>query len=209
LVDPFDDSSTMSRELILRMSMSVDGFVSGPNGEIDWMLPTMSDAGRQWLLEAFDRVDLIALGHRSYPGMAAFWSTATNVLARPMNEIPKAVFSRSGAITTPTALKEATEADPASLERWMNPIVSGTDLVADIQRMKAEDGKAIMAIGGASFASSLVAANLVDQYLLSVHPVVLGRGVPLFAGVETPLHLKLEDLKQFDTGAVAKIYRPA
>ena len=189
--------------------MSVDGFVCGPNGEMDWSLPTMSEAGRQWLLESFGRVGLIAIGHRSYQDMAGFWLTTDNVIARPMNEIPKAVFSRSGKIDAPAALKEVSGADPAELESWLHPIVSGTDLVADIQRLKAEDGKAIMAIGGASFASNLVAANLVDQYLLSVHPVALGQGRPLFAGLETPRHLKLEDLRQFDTGAVAKVYRPA
>jgi dihydrofolate reductase len=198
----------MSRELILRISMSVDGFVCGPNGEIDWMFPTMSDAGREWLLESFGKVGLIAIGHLSYQQMAGFWLTSDNILARPMNETPKAVFSRSGTITTPPSLKEATEVDQAALQSWLHPTVGGTDLVADIQRLKAENGKAIMAIGGAGFASSLVAANLVDQYLLSVHPVVLGQGRPLFAGLETPRHLKLEDLRQFDTGAVAKVYRP-
>jgi dihydrofolate reductase len=82
-------------------------------------------------------------------------------------------------------------------------------LVADIQRLKAEGGKPIMAIGGASFASSLVAANLVDEFLLSIHPVALGRGRPLFAGLETRANLALKDLKRFDTGALVEIYRPA
>jgi dihydrofolate reductase len=144
-------------------------------------------------------------------------------MARPMNEIPKAVFSRSGSISAPSldkttaALKDATKAetsentsaDQAVLESWLHPTVAGTDLVADIQRLKAEDGKPILAHGGASFATSLIAANLVDMFYLVVHPVVLGRGLPIFAGLEKPIDLKLEDLKQFDTGIVVKTYRPA
>ena len=98
--------------------------------------------------------------------------------------------------------------DQAVLESWLHPTVAGSDLVADVQRLKAEDGKPILAHGGASFASSLIAANLVDVFHLVTHPVVLGRGLPIFAGLENPVDLKLEDLVQYDTGAVIKTYRP-
>lgn len=213
----------MSRELILKMSISVDGFVGGPNGEIDWIFRSMSEAGSQWIVHLLGQVGLHAMGHRTYQDMASYWPTSTNPIARPMNEIPKAVFSRSGAICAPSlekttgALKDATKAeasghsgaDEAVLESWMHPIVAGKDLVADIQRLKAEDGKPILAHGGASFATSLIAANLVDVFHLVVHPVVLGRGLPIFAGLENPVHLKLEQVWQSDTGVVAKTYRPA
>lgn len=212
----------MSKELILKMSMSVDGFVGGPNGEIDWMFRSMSDAGRQWIADLLWQPSLHAMGRRTYHDMAAFWPTSTNPLARPMNEIPKAVFSRSGAISAPSlemttgALKDATKAetseptsgDQAVLDSWLYPTVAGTDLTADIERLKAEDGKPILAHGGASFATSLIVAGLVDVFHLVVHPVVLGRGLPIFAGLENPLHLKLEDLKKFDSGVVVKTYRP-
>lgn len=212
----------MSRELILKMSMSVDGFVGGPNGEIDWVFRSMSETGRQWTIDLLWQAGLHAMGRRTYQDMVAFWPTSTNPIAPPMNEIPKAVFSRSGVISAPNsqettaALKDATKAeaseqmggDPAVLDSWLHPTVAGLDLVADIQRLKAEDGKPILAHGGASFATSLIAANLVDVFHLVVHPVVLGRGLPIFAGLETPLHLKLEDLSQTETGVVVKTYRP-
>lgn len=173
-------------------------------------------------MELLGQVSLHAMGRRTYHDMVAHWPTSTYPIARPMNEIPKAVFSRSGAISAPSlekttaALKDATTAeasghsgaDQAVLDSWLHPIVAGTDLVADIQRLKAEDGKPILAHGGASFASSLIAANLIDVFHLVVHPVVLGRGLPIFAGLEKPVHLKLEDLKQFNTGTVVKTYRP-
>jgi len=213
----------MSKELILRISISVDGFVCGPNGEIDWIFRTSGEDSLQWTVDLLGQPSLHAMGRRTYYDMVAFWPTSTSPMARPMNEIPKAVFSRSGAISAPSlelttvALKDATKAetsehmsvDQTVLESWLHPTVAGTDLVTDIQRLKAEDGKPILAHGGASFASSLIVANLVDLFHLVVHPVVLGRGLPIFAGLENPVYLKLEDLKQFDTGVVAKTYRPA
>ncbi len=134
-----------------------------------------------------------------------------------MNEIPKVVFSRTGAISPPNMEKtiatlkaktsEHINADQV-IANWQHPIVAGKDLIADIQRLKAEASKPILAIGGLSFASSLITSNLVDVFRLSVHPVVLGRGIPLFGGLEAPVRLKLEDLKRFDSGAVVKTYRP-
>lgn len=96
----------------------------------------------------------------------------------------------------------------AVLESWLHPIVAGSDLTADVQRLKAMDGEPINALGGASFASSLIAAHLVDLFHLVVHPIVLGRGLPIFAGLENPVQLKLEALKRFDTGVFIKTYRP-
>jgi len=203
--------------------MSIDGFVCGPNGEIDWIFRTSSEDSTQWLIDLLWQTSLHAMGRRTYHDMVAFWPTSASPLAPPMNKIPKAVFSRSGAISAPSlemataALKDATQADKsgqtsgdqAVLESWLHPTVVGTDLVADIQRLKAEDGKPILAHGGASFVSSLIAANLVDLFHLIVHPVVLGRGLPIFARLENLVFLKLEDLKQFDTGMVVKTYRPA
>lgn len=217
----FDRLTTMSRELVLKMSMSVDGFVCGPNGEIDWIFPTMSEAGRQWTADLLGQAGLHAMGRRTYHDMVAYWPTSDSPIAAPMNEIPKAVFSRSGAISPPgmenttAALEDATTAEPlerttadrAVMESWLRPIVAGRDLIADVQRLKAEDGKPILAHGGASFASSLVAADLVDAFYLVVHPVALGRGLPLFAGLDAPMHLRLEEVRQFDTGVIVKTYR--
>ena len=199
----------MGKELILAMSVSVDGFVSGPNGETDWIFRHTGEASAQWAAERLGQASLIAMGRGSYLGMAGYWPAATGPFARPMNEIPKAVFSRSCAISPPSIEKAADVGiDPAVLKGWRHPIAAGTDLAADVRRMKAEDGGPIVAIGGASFASSLIAAGLVDAFRLAVFPVFLGRGVPIFAGLEGPVHLELEEFKRFDTGVVVKTYRP-
>jgi dihydrofolate reductase len=202
----------MSKELILNMSISIDGFVAGPNGELDWIFRNSSEESREWAAERLMEVSLHAMGHKSYV-MADVWPTAVSPFARPMNEIPKAVFSRSGVIPPPNMEKTAAavkegRVDQSVMHSWMNPIMAGSDLVADIERLKAEDGGPINALGGASFATSLIAANLVDEFRLVVHPIVLGRGLSIFAGLENPVYLKLMDLKQFDTGVVVKTYRP-
>jgi dihydrofolate reductase len=204
----------MSKELILNMSMSVDGFVAGPKGEIDWIFRNSTEESRQWAVERLEQVSLVAMGNRSYQSMADFWPTADGPFARPMNEIPKVVFSRSGAVSPPVLEKTAAavqegRVDQSVMENWLHPIVTGTDLIADIRRLKAEDGKPICAIGGASFASNLIAAHLVDVFRLVVHPVVLGHGLSIFGELDSPLHLKLENLKQFDSGILVKTFRPA
>jgi dihydrofolate reductase len=211
----------MSRELILSMTVSVEGFVAGPNGETDWMFPAMSDEGRQWVAEQMWQAGLLAMGHGSYQSWADFWPRTVAPTAGPMNELPKVVFSRKGAISPPntekttTALNDETKTDSSerktierALESWLHPIVTGHDLIADVQRLKAEEGKPILAIGGISFAKSLIATNLVDAFRLSVHPIALGHGIPLFGELETPVRFKLEELKQFASGAVVKTYRP-
>jgi dihydrofolate reductase len=209
----------MSKELILSMTMSVDGFVADANGEVDWMVPARSDEGRRWVAEQMWFASLLAMGRRSYHEWADFWPTAANANAGPMNEIPKAVFSRSGKVSLPSMEKTTAsqKAEPAgatiavqkAIESWLHPFVTGQDLVADVQRLKAEDGKPILAIGGNSFASSLIKASLVDVFRLVVHPVVLGHGLPLFGELEAPLRMKLEDLKRFDSGVVVQTYRPS
>jgi dihydrofolate reductase len=87
--------------------------------------------------------------------------------------------------------------------------VASGDLAEEIAKLKAQDGKPIIAYGGASFARSLVAQGLIDQYHLRVQPVALGKGLPLFSDLATPRQLKLMSSKAFPAGSVAQIYRPA
>lgn len=83
------------------------------------------------------------------------------------------------------------------------------DLAKEVADLKAKEGKPIIAHGGATFARSLIAAGLVDQYHLLVHPVALGSGLPIFSALTTPRRLHLVSAKAFPKGAVAHIHRPA
>ncbi|HEX3771013.1 MAG TPA: dihydrofolate reductase family protein [Polyangiaceae bacterium] len=210
------------RKLVLKMSMSIDGFVAGPNGEIDWMFKTRDDAAAAWIVGGLLQCDVHIMGSRTFRDMAAYWPTSTEVFAAPMNAIPKIVFSRTGldapdASGTTQGLNDAMRArpvpaaDPAALGAggWTTPLVASGDLAEEIARLKAQEGKDIMAHGGASFAQSLARSNLIDEYRLVVYPVALGKGLPLFGGLTTPLDMKLVSATVFSTGVVAQVYRPA
>jgi len=208
------------RELILKMSMSLDGFVAGLGGEIEWIFGTDQEA-IAWIVETVSNASLHIMGSRTFQDMAAFWPTATGLFAPPMNEIPKAVFSKQGpavlkAAGTTRALKdaEAAAASPQTgqlqpgWESWGEAYVASGDLAEEIAELKARDGKPIVAHGGSAFARSLIARNLVDQYALVVHPIALGKGLPIFSDLPAPRPLELVSSKAFPGGAVAQIYRP-
>ena len=206
------------RELILGMSMSLDGFVAGPDGKAEWVF-SGDQEGIAWKVENLWNAGLHIMGSRSF-AMAAFWPTSTLVFAPPMNQIPKAVFSKQG----PAVLEVATAAlrdarakagngQPAALqpggESWAQAYVASGDLAEEVAKLKAQEGKPIVAHGGASFARSLIAEGLVDQYVLMVYPIVLGKGLPIFSDLAMPRPLRLISSKAFPKGSVAQIYRPA
>jgi riboflavin biosynthesis pyrimidine reductase len=151
--------------------------------------------------------------------MAAYWPASTEPYAPPMNEIPKVVFSRTGSVgqaTTTRALEDAIRVRttpeapaPSKLESWTSPTIASGDLAEEIARLKRQDGKPLLAHGGARLAQSLAKEGLVDEYCLLVHPVALGRGLPLFSSLARPLQLKLVSATAFATGAVAHTYQPA
>jgi dihydrofolate reductase len=209
------------RELILKMSISLDGFVGSADGGIKWLFQNDPEA-TAWTVETVWNASLHIMGSRTFHDMAAYWPTSTEVYAPPMNQIPKAVFTRQGAAilkgaNTTTALKDAranagAEA-PKTLqpgaESWAASYVGSGDLAEEIAKLKVEDGKPIIAHGGANFARSLIATGLIDQYALLVHPVALGKGLPIFSDLAAPRPLKLVSARVFPKGAIAQIYRPA
>lgn len=215
------------RKLVLKMSLSVDGFVCGPKGEIDWIFRTRSEDSTAWIIETLRQAGAHAMGSRTYYDMAAFWPYSETPFAPPMNELPKIVFSRSG-ITDGTQTGSPTRAlgdaradarkddsenplqvapTAAVLRSWAEPTVVSGDLAQEVARLKQEPGDYILAHGGATFAQGLVASGLVDEYRLVVHPVVLGRGLPLFSELSFPLDLQLVSTQSFAAGTMANVYR--
>jgi dihydrofolate reductase len=209
------------RDLILKMAISIDGFVGGLDGGIKWVFNGDQEA-IAWTVETVWNASLHIMGSRTFHDIAAYWPTSTEVFAPPMNQIPKAVFSRQGpavlkAANTTAALRDArvnagtrqsAELQPGG-DSWAEAYVASGDLAAEVATLKAQEGKPIVAHGGASFARSLIALGLVDQYHLLVYPVALGKGLPVFSGLAMPRPLKLISSKAFPAGAVAQIYRPA
>ncbi len=198
------------RDLILKMSMSVDGFVSDLEGRNTWMFGADQEA-KAWSVDYVSNASLHIMGSRSFQAMSGYWPTSTDQFAPPMNQIPKAVFSRRGSAILESASGQggqAGEPQPGA-DSWAKAYVASGDLAEEIAALKAQDGKPIIAHGGVGFARSLVAQGLVDQFVLLVAPVALGKGQPLFSDLTAPAPLKLVSSKAFPGGAVAQIYRPA
>ena len=218
-------SPATKRKLVLKMSVSLDGFVAGPNGEADWIFRSSGgEDSTAWVLDTLRGAGVHVMGSRSYHDMAAFWPYSDMPIAPPMNDVPKIIFSRQGikdgqqAHRTSAALAEAEARNAqrhgvtptaAVLQSWAEPTVARGDLVEEVLRLKQQPGKFILAHGGARFAQSLVAAGLVDEYRLGIHPVVLGRGQPLFCELRSPVGLRLISVTAFASGAMAVVYQPA
>ena len=207
------------RDLILKMTISVDGFVSDVNGGNKWMFGTDQEA-KAWSVETLWNASLHIMGSRSFHDMAAYWPTSTDVFAPPMNQVPKAVFSRRAPTllkkVSTSALLDAAHPDAEAgqfaqpqlgAESWAEAYVASGDLAEEVANLRSQEGKPIIAHGGVSFARSLVARGLVDQFTFLVAPVVLGNGLPLFSELSAPISLKLISSKTFPGGAVGQIYR--
>ncbi len=192
------------RKLIMKMSVSVDGFVGGPNGELNWIFKTSDEHSKAWAVGQTREAGLIIMGRQSFETMAPYWPTSTDAFAQPMNEIPKAVFTQNGF----KGIDFGNAPSPAAAS-WANAKILNGDLTDRIKELKAEGGKPIIAIGGAGFMKNLIATGLVDEYLLVTHPIALGAGLPIFSGLSQPLDLKLIDVKAFPGGIIAHTYQPA
>ena len=190
------------RKLIVKMSMSLDGFVSDVNGKNDWIFKTGDEQSRDWSVDQIREASLLIMGRTSFEIMSPYWPTATGPFAEPMNTIPKAVFTKNGFAGIPRTAEQS----PAAAS-WSEAQIFDGDLAKEIRKLKAEPGKPIVALGGAKFMQSLIATGLIDEFNLAIHPVALGSGLPIFAGLASPLYLKLADVKTFPAGTIVHSYR--
>jgi dihydrofolate reductase len=194
------------RKLIMKMSVSLDGFVCDSNGQKDWVFKTGDEESLAWSVEKIREAGLIIMGRKSFETMAPYWPTATGPFAAPMNNIPKALFTKKGFKGIDSVHTTTAEQSPSAAS-WAEARVFDGDLAEGIRELKAESGKPIVAIGGAGFMQNLIATGLIDEYHLAIHPVALGSGLPIFTGLEMPFYLKLAEIKVFPKGVVAQTYR--
>jgi dihydrofolate reductase len=193
------------RKLMMRMSISVDGFVADSNGKNDWVFKSCEETSRAWAVGQFWEAGLIIMGRKSFENMAPYWPTAAGPFAAPMNEIPKAVFTKKG-FKGPEPVQTTTAEQSHAAASWAEAKVFDGDLTEEIKKLKSGPGKPIVAIGGAGFMRNLIATCLIDEYHLVIHPVALGSGLPIFNDLATPLHLKVVNVKTFPGGIVAHNY---
>ncbi|NLR63469.1 dihydrofolate reductase family protein [Chitinophaga varians] len=213
------------RKLMMKMSMSVDGFVASSNGRLDWLFKSADETSTAWVIGLCESAGLHIMGSKSFHDMASYWPTSPLPIARPMNEIPKAFFTQKGVAgfdpsRTTNAVESARQYDagsgvvanevqsPAAIS-WAEARIFSGDLAENIKALKAEPGKPILAHGGAGFMRSLITTGLIDEYHLVTHPVALGTGLPIFNGLSKELDLKLVNTKVFPGGIIARTYHPA
>jgi dihydrofolate reductase len=185
------------RRLILCMSVSLDGFVARPDGALDWFLEPPSDEPRQDVrrhqatLELLGQIGLIVLGRGAYEDMARGWPGSENPMAVLMNTLPKVVFSR----TLPSV-------------SWSNARLARGPVEEELPALKAQDDRDMICFGGARFAHALAAHELIDEYRLTVHPVALGAGLPLWHGLAQPQRLRLVSSTMYADGSVTQTLLP-
>lgn len=172
------------RKIILGLAVSLDGYIEGPNGEYDWCF-TDQDYG---LNEFFARVDTIFIGRKSYETAQQHAAHNDGEIVPGMPQMTEYVFSDT--------LKHVKE---GAL------LISG-DGMAEARKLKQQTGKDIWLFGGASLTDAMMKENLVDEIWLSVHPILLGSGKPLFRPQNGRTRLRLLESKTYETGLVSLRY---
>lgn len=167
------------RKIIVGVAISLDGFIEGPNGEYDWCF-TDGDYG---LTEFYQRIDALLMGRKTYEvmqkeddGSHGFSKMTTYVFSNTLEKVKRGAILLKG------------------------------DLQEEVERIKSSPGKDIWLFGGAMLTSALLNLRLVDEVWLSVHPIILGGGKPLFGGVEGRIPLKLHEEKTYASGLVSLLY---
>jgi dihydrofolate reductase len=182
----------MMRRLILQTSVSIDGYVAALDKSHPWGVEGQDEDIKRWILDSVSAAGAHVMGRVTYEEMASVWPTSTSDYARPMNEIPKIVFSKS--------LQHAD---------WPETRIVHGDLSEEIGRLKHEPGNDMIAYGGATLDQALSRLGLVDEYRLMVQPAALGAGLSLFKDLHAPLHLELVAATTYPTGVAIHVYRPS
>ncbi|MFJ9481122.1 dihydrofolate reductase family protein [Streptomyces mirabilis] len=189
------------RKLIYGMNLTLDGYIAAPGDDIGWSVP--SDELFQFWSDQLQATDLSLYGRKLWQTMSSYWPTgdqqpnatpAEIEFARRWRDMSKVVFS-------------------STIDKvdWNTRLVTG-DAVAEITRLKAEDGGP-MDIGGATLAGTAMRAGLIDEYVLATAPVLVGGGTPFFTALDNWVNLNLVETRTFPGGVILTRYetrrRPA
>lgn len=167
------------------MQITVDGFVSGPEGQLDWMSFDDADAKAIAAInDLIDTSDTILMGRKMSPEFIKYWESVPKEspeysFAQKMVHTPKIIFSKT---------QKSIEGTAARIENG--------DLKTEVNKLKTAPGKDLLVYGGASFVKSLIKENLIDDYYLFLNPVALSKGLSIFPD---RTKLKLVDATPFKT----------
>lgn len=184
------------RKIISFMHISLDGFVAGPNGEMDWI--NVNE-------EIFDHVgrrikegDTALYGRVTYQMMESYWPTAANKPDASKHDIEHSKwYSKVHKIVLSKTMKD---------EDLANVTVINDNLLNRVNELKEQNGSDILLFGSPRATHSLIEKNLIDGYWLFVNPVILGNGIPLFKNIRDRVKLKLLTTRQFECGVTELSY---
>ena len=183
------------RKLKLQMQITVDGFVAGPQGQLDWMTWAMDEKLIAFINGLTDTSDTILMGRKMTEGFVKYWEQVVTQPDSPEYEFgwkmvntPKIVFSKT-----------------VKTMEGRNVRVENGPLAEAVNGLKSRPGKDLIVYGGAGFVASLVENHLIDELNLFVNPVAIGDGLRIF-GAHTPLTLK--NSTAYSSGIVVNSYEP-
>ncbi|MEB2271363.1 dihydrofolate reductase family protein [Bacillus safensis] len=179
-----------ARRVILDLAVTLDGFIEGPNGEVDWCIMDPDMDFNQFL----NQIDTILYGRKSYDIWGQYIpknedSDTDKEMWRLVHSKEKYVFSRTQKETDNRA------------------IFINDNIVEEVNKLKKKPGGDIWLYGGSSLITTFINLGLVDEFRLSVHPIILGEGKPLFIDINKRINLQLVETKKFSSGVVQLIYR--
>jgi len=193
------------RKVVVSTFLTLDGVMQAPGGSEEdrsagfehggWQMPYFDEVAGSAVDEGLAGSDGLLMGRRTYDIMAPYWPNqpADDPFAATMNGFAKYVAS--------TTLQEPLE--------WQNSTLLKGDVVQEVAKLKQQPGKDLQVIGSGALAQTLMQNDLVDEYRLMIHPIVIGSGRRLFAEGSTPIPLKLTDSKTSTTGVLILTYQPA
>jgi dihydrofolate reductase len=183
------------RKFKLQVQTTVDGYMAGPNGEMDWMTWSWSDDMTAYSAGLHEDVDCIALGRKLAEGFIPSWASRRD---DPQGETPEAIEFMN---TTPRIVISRTLTEAP----WENAVLA-TNLVETVNQLKTQPGGDIIAYGGSMLVTNLIAEGLLDELNLFVHPTAIGEGLPVFP--RTYSKLSLLSAIPFECGVTALRYEP-
>ncbi|HEY8399007.1 MAG TPA: dihydrofolate reductase family protein [Flavihumibacter sp.] len=186
------------RKLKLQVQISVDGYIAGPNGELDWVTYNWSDDIKNYVDTITKPVDTILLGKNLAAGFIPYWAGVAKDRSNPEQEAgifytqtPKIVFSKS-----------------LTKSEWEHTEIESGNYVERILALKNQPKGDLIAYGGGKFVSSLIKEKLVDELHLFINPAILGKGMPIFQDIATTQHLGFVSSQQFQCGIIVTVYKP-
>ena len=184
------------RKVIYSMMVSLDGFIEGPNRELDWAIP--DEELHKFVNDQQSEIDTCLYGRRLYEVMT-YWETADKNPSAPEYELE---FARIWKNMLKIVFSKTLEQVQGNARLVRN------NIAAEITKLKQQPGKDLE-LGGATIASTFIQLGLIDEYRLFIHPVVLGRGTPFFPALGDKVNLRLVETRTFGSGVVYLRYQRA